>query len=72
MEAWTSHNKGTQTIGISFYNRDTQTTIQAQDVMTRNDPSISNLQRDLAQARLAIERLELENFSQQKYQELQR
>lgn len=46
----TSHNKGTQTIGIPSHNRSTQTTIQAKDIMMRNDPSILNLQENLAQA----------------------
>lgn len=70
MEAWTSHNKGTQTIGIPSHGRSTQTTIQAKDIMMRNNPSILNLQEDLARAWLAVERLELETISQQKYQEL--
>lgn len=40
--------------------------------MTSNNPSIVNLQEDITQARLTIERLELETVSQQKYQEFQR
>lgn len=63
-EVWTSHNKGTEIVGIHSHSRSTQTTIQAKDIMMSNDPSILNLQEYLTQARLAIERLELETVSQ--------
>jgi len=37
-----------------------------------SDPYITNLQENLAQARLTIERLEEETVPQQRYKELQR
>ena len=40
--------------------------------MRHNDPIILNLQKELAQARLALERLEQETVPQKRYQEMQR
>ena len=60
IEAWTSHDK------------ETQTRIQAKYIMTHEDPIILNLQKELAQARLALEWLEQETIPQQRYQALQR
>ena len=63
MEVWTSHNKETQTVGIPSHSKSTQTTIQAKDVMTQNDPTIVNLEEELSQARLSLEWLEQETVS---------
>jgi len=61
-----SHNKNTQTIKIHSHSKNMQTDIQAKDIMTRSDPTIANLQENLAQAWLTIERLEVEIVPQQR------
>ena len=54
-DVWTSHNKEIQIEDILSHSINTQTCIQAKDIMTHNDPIILNLQEELAQARLALE-----------------
>lgn len=48
-----------------------QTDIQAKDVLRCSDPGMTNLQENLAQAKLTTKRLEEETIPQQRYQELQ-